>query len=778
MWRFPFVLQCLYLGNSASINSPKNDVAASALCASGSCLSGFVGLDESSNQLEDVSGVYLLQSGAKKALLAQTQLQGSEKKPPTASDLIGVAANQAGDIFALLTALKTHIVTCLVCSIVFLILRKKYPGMYQNNAEDDEKLKRAPLKLSDSFLAPASMSPKISIDDVVESVGLDHGMLIQFSHLGMQMMLALGLPALCILMPLYSLAGGGAAKDDVLSWYGFANVEEGSWLCWVVAIYVWYVVIVVQALIFRTHENSFIPRRHQWLIEMPMPRANTVMVESIPEDYGSDKKLSDFFNQVFGDSSVKEVHFVKDTRTLLAAVQNRDDLNQELHEAEFKWEQHGSVDEEKKAQLIESVKKAEEEVEKLRHQIDSSDEGISNTAFVTFSDRQHSVVAASMKYSADDDEFVVSIPPDPSDVVYADLQSDWRLAEGRELFGYALIAGLFFGFVPIVAGISSITSQQAMVRNFPFMRGFLKPGSGFATFWDGIMGSAGLTLFMSFLPTFLVIIFSSCFINRADAWKQHLLQQWYFYFLVVFVLLVTAVGDSLFLEAKYLAEHPLDVFTTLAATLPSSTHFYLNYVTMQWSSHALNMLRYINLFKYLMYKQVCSQERSREMAEPEDQDFYGMGSRSARHTLILIIGIVLCTLSPLITGLVFVNFFWTRTIYAYLFLYAETKKADLGGVFWSTQMRHVQQGVCIYIVLMVGVLLQRAMSVWPAVLAASSFAFWIPSYTRFVRKFHLTSIPLKDLPQAEKAATTAGTRDTYKQPELIEPVSAKAQSAK
>lgn len=77
--------------------------------------------------------------------------------------------------------------------------------------------------------------------------------------------------------------------------------------------------------------------------------------------------------------------------------------------------------------------------------------------------------------------------------------------------------------------------------------------------------------------------------------------------------------------------------------------------------------------------QVCSEDTARIKAEPEDQDYYGdmarwgvkasgllklaipscsakgMGSRSARHTLIAVTGLVFCTLSPLITVLCFIN---------------------------------------------------------------------------------------------------------------------------
>lgn len=50
----------------------------------------------------------------------------------------------------------------------------------------------------------------------------------------------------------------------------------------------------------------------------------------------------------------------------------------------------------------------------------------------------------------------------------------------------------------------------------------------------------------------------------------------------VFVLMVTAIGSSLFYTLKSLVERPGDIFSLLATTLPYSTHFYLSYFPFQW----------------------------------------------------------------------------------------------------------------------------------------------------------------------------------------------------
>ena len=70
----------------------------------------------------------------------------------------------------------------------------------------------------------------------------------------------------------------------------------------------------------------------------------------------------------------------------------------------------------------------------------------------------------------------------------------------------------------------------------------------------------------------------SLFLGRGwvNIFSNKLRQVWYHYFLVIFVLLVTAIGSSIFVTGKYLVEHPFEAPSLLASNMPKSTHFYLS----------------------------------------------------------------------------------------------------------------------------------------------------------------------------------------------------------
>ncbi|CAE7285961.1 unnamed protein product, partial [Symbiodinium pilosum] len=121
---------------------------------------------------------------------------------------------------------------------------------------------------------------------------------------------------------------------------------------------------------------------------------------------------------------------------------------------------------------------------------------------------------------------------------------------------------------------------------------------------------------------------------------QHKLQFWFFVFQLIFVVLVTTVGKSLLEEAKKLVDAPTSVFTIMAENVPSVTHYYMTYLVLQWSAHAMEMLRYMNLSKFLFFKVLFTPEEAKRLSEPENQDSFGFGARSVNLSINVVLGIL------------------------------------------------------------------------------------------------------------------------------------------
>lgn len=159
---------------------------------------------------------------------------------------------------------------------------------------------------------------------------------------------------------------------------------------------------------------------------------------------------------------------------------------------------------------------------------------------------------------------------------------------------------------------------------------------------------------------------------------------------------------------RTLAKSPLLIFEEVAITLPEATNFYLNLLICEWSDDAAQMLRGAPFIKYLLFRQIYDREKAKELCEPEDQDYNGIGARSARQTITVAIGILFGTLSPPIWLICLASLCLKRLVFGYLLVFAEQRKPDLGGAFWVRQLHGVNIALVMFSVLMSAVLFQRS----------------------------------------------------------------------
>mmetsp|Transcript_34794 Transcript_34794/g.63350 ORF Transcript_34794/g.63350 Transcript_34794/m.63350 type:complete len:761 (+) Transcript_34794:77-2359(+) len=708
--------------------------------------------------------------------------------------------NSEGDLHVLQEALIFDSVGVVVLLFVFSILRLIFPLVYQGNAEkaaDGEDDKRAGVKhhaksagvgdVSNVAQETAELSPTwpprpgqgifqwipatacASIDDVQQHVSLDAAMLLEFSNLAVKLTALIGLPMCLVMCPVNKWLGGKPYGEvDDLSSLSMANIQEGSWLYWVYAVIVWLVIHAAEQLIFHA-QAGFLKRRYMWLKSLPAPRSTTVLVENLPRDLCSDAKLRKFFQDMFDHKAVRAVHVVRQTGNLLTLRKKLQEAEERQMEAELPRARSSA---EVLERLEEEVARCNKEVEEERLRLQkagedgSEEDSCSTTAFVTFHKRKDAEIALRLQYMPDAEECTTSIPPEASDIRWEDLRIGPNLQAARERMGYLCVAGLYVGFAPLVLGVTSIADLEALKEVSPVVQKMLDAMPNVAVIIEGILASLALTLFMSFLPTIMMIIFDTFFVLKANSWAQAKLQVWYFWFQIVFTLLVTAVGSSIISVAEKIVERPMAVFGLLADTLPKASHFYLNFMVMQWVTHAMNLTRYINLVKFLMLRMLYGDKDAKKLSEPEDQDYYGVGSRSARWAVNLVIGLVFSSISPLICLLCCMNFLICRLVYGYLLVYAEIPKVDLGGEFFVRMLIHVQHGLVIYVALMVGVLYKHSATNGPAILAAISLAWMARLRYKFSVNMQWEFLPFSEIVNDSSFKKHKDGGHEYTEPEM------------
>jgi len=668
-------------------------------------------------------------------------------KNKTAADISGVTENTTGhqDLTNLATCIITYGVVCLVCVTLFCFLRLYLPAIfaYYVHGGDSPAEEQAPCSLPPTLLGWIRPTFFLTLEEIENCCGLDQAMLIEFCNLAFKIFALVGIPLL-VMMPTTYLYGGNRFTISDLNRFGLESLQDGSVYFWLHACFVWYVLIVAEELIICA-QKSFQRRRYHWLKRMSEPRANTILVQRIAPEHRSDEALKRYFTDLFGEERIKSASVVKRTGDLKNLVKR-------LKEAVAN----------NTSDATEEQKELERQVVAERERIFSEAEmagGKVNTpsGFVTFHSRRDAQAALFLHYSGNQDNWIVSVPPSPEDVFWEDLLQEPHMENGNEVIGYTCVVMLYLGFVPVVVGLTSIAE---------YAEGTIK-----STLFHAIVPTLGLLLFTSFLPTVLIFIFDKFFVTKAIMWMQKKLQDWYTFFQVIFVLLVTMVGSSLADAAAETLARPLSIGILMANKMPKCSRFYLNYMIMQCMATCLEITRYMNLIKFMIFRRGTTEARARELSEPEDQDYYGIGSRSARWTVNMLIGLVFCPICPLICVVTLVKFFLCKLLYGYLLVFAETRKVDLGGAFWVAQLRHVQHGLWIFWLLMCGVLTARARR-RQALLAVFSAVYLLWARRRF-GKLRWENLPFEEVQGFVADSLQFGS---YVQPELSHGYVARAKS--
>jgi len=324
-----------------------------------------------------------------------------------------------------------------------------------------------------------------------------------------------------------------------------------------------------------------------------------------------------------------------------------------------------------------------------------------------------------------------------------------------EWLGWLCLLGLFIFWSPIVVFISSWTTMSTVEEYVPLARATLHFVSNIVPFLpslvEGVLATAALKLFLAFLPSILFSIIRSWFHVKSGAFAQVKLSRWYYSFLMIFVLLVTTLGRSIVVTVVALAQDPTGIIDLLAAWLPRTSHYYFNYMIMGWLTLTWELIRPANLFRHwslvTFYK--CSPKDAKNLSEPEDAASYGMGARMGLASLMSAITLVFCTCSPLMLPFAWVYFSIGRVSYGYLLVHAESRKPDLGGVFWVEAMHRMFFTLALFVVLMTGVLVAHFGTFWNGPAAASLLALPAVYYcwTR-ANSYEWRTLPLEEMMKA------------------------------
>lgn len=629
---------------------------------------------------------------------------------------MGARVDGASDSSTFCVAITFSSIGSTMIVMVFLLCRRNNCLLYSN------------------FGIPGDSPLAMADEDIIQHVGLDVFMLLSFEGLAMTILATLMVPAFALL-PLHWGRSRNKANFDLLFRFSFPGTDDPVVVF--AHLLVMYYVVFVTIWWLRKAKTELKRRRHTWYFNLAAPRVTSVLAKNIPPRYRTDDALLEFFRANFTDEAVTRAYVVRNT----------EHLNLQLDLLEKAKKKKRICGREETAVMAER--------QRLQAAKNTYDPEInSSVGFVTFASRLHARHAMREETIGDDDD-VISLYEvgDPIDVVYEDYQKcscysascplgEWALV----YIGWFCIFLILIIWMPLVTCIAAVTHIDNVQYYSPEFASWLQAHPIVHGLYTDVLGVAVLAAVMNSMPSVILVIIQFMFRVGSNAGAQLLLERLYFKFLLLFVLLITAIGHGFFATFFFLAQNPFKLFPLLANTIPTISHYYLSYVIFGWLALCVEMLR-ISVWAYKVLMLLTGIPWS---SQDGTIDFDYSGQRNGTAVFMFVVILVFCSLSPLIIPIGFIYFLISRIVHGYLCCFAECPKADTGGEFWFAMGRQAHIGLFFYVLLMVGVLCSPRTGA-PLWMAIPAVAYVIGAYVDFRTVQDWSTPPLQTIIAADTA---------------------------
>ncbi|GAB4818294.1 hypothetical protein N2152v2_005340 [Parachlorella kessleri] len=177
----------------------------------------------------------------------------------------------------------------------------------------------------------------------------------------------------------------------------------------------------------------------------------------------------------------------------------------------------------------------------------------------------------------------------------------------------------------------------------------------------------------------------------------------FFIFQVMTVFFGSFIAGSLANQLKTFISTPSSILTVLGTAAPQTAIFFMTFLLLQGLlSKPLSLLRLADLVKFWLKSRLAATQRARARLW-QDQTLE-WGTVVPDDTIAALLGLVFCTICPLITPIAFVYFAITLTVYKYQLLYVYRQEYQSGGKVWTRVFTQLCFGLLMHQLIMLAIL--------------------------------------------------------------------------
>ncbi|KAI9019502.1 hypothetical protein CLU79DRAFT_836505 [Phycomyces nitens] len=655
----------------------------------------------------------------------------------------------------------------LFCFLVFCVVRTRIPVIF---APRMNMKKHRPPELPSSLFGWVIPLIRISQEQLLDNVGLDAVVLIQFLVMGIKLFGICSVFGLTVLVPI-SMQTGNATNPNItaVNRLSITVIDESSNSLIAYLVFT-YIFTFFTFYFLQQNYDSHIYLRAKYLIRLSKTlTARSVIVTGIPEKLRSDRELAEYFEHL-NIGSVESCYVVRHITNLNKLLKKRLSALKHLERAYATyWGNPCRIPDYDPDLVLEDAKMLKR-VEKLTQQAIEHEENTSSTAmlmnlidpkkrgtqshrpqvktgflglfgakvdaieyytnmfdeldkrviearqsndfemtnvgFVTFKNMASALIVSQIAISPTPFVCRTVMAYEPRDVLWNNVTIRGRERLVREVVVWTITIALAIFWVIPIAALASLTSIDVLEKLSPSLAERAKNSTLLFNLLQGVIPTLLVNIFMAILPLIIDFLGKLQGIRARSALAETTFSK-YFFFLLFNVLLVFAIVNTVTSTLVTFFNNPKDIVNVLGEKLPAVSPFFINYTILQ--GFLLMPLNLLLLGPLIVrgFKEFFICKSPREYARNRVPSSFNYGVQFPAPLLIFIIVLVYSTISPLILVFGTVYFAITYFVYKYRFLYVHFTPYETSGKLWVMVFPRVIVGLLLFQLTMLGIFILK-----------------------------------------------------------------------
>ncbi|RCI03720.1 hypothetical protein CU098_004658, partial [Rhizopus stolonifer] len=536
--------------------------------------------------------------------------------------------------------------------------------------------KHAPEQLPTSFFGWIIPLLKTPNSVVMDKVGLDAVVMLQFLLMSVKLFSFCGFFGTVVLYPISKMGGDFANSTSPPS----ETTHTVSFL-WVYLFFTYLFVFATFYFTFLNYRDYVHIRREFLLRKAKTLSARTLLITGIPPHLRSDHKLAEYFDNL-GIGVVESVHTIRHLGRLLEFIKERSQYLRQLETVYAKYlgnPQHiraaarPTIQENilwgSQLDAIDLYTKKFEQVDGLVQKARQVGKfAPTSVGFITFEETMSAYVASQVLIDSTPFRLKAQLAPEPRDVLWENIAMHGRERWIRKAVVMFILFFLVFSWTIPCNYLSALTSTKSLKAYFPWLLKLAEKNKILNQIVAGFIPTLGVVIFFSVLP----LIFNGLsviegFTTRSESEESCFAKQ--FFFLFFNVLLFITVASTLFKSQKDIFEDPTKIANIFASKLPEVAPFYINYTVLQ--GMMLCPIQLLQIGPIIVQKFYCwfLCKTPRDYAEVYAPRMYNFGWGYPVPVFMFVVVLVYSTISPLILVFGVIYFAMCYLVCKYQLLY-------------------------------------------------------------------------------------------------------------